>query len=84
MTAKAAKTHTHKGHGEHKTLPFIRAGGSLINLSHVASVSLPVEGDPKQPLALTFVNGTVLTLTGDDADAVLACLGECCDVKPSE
>lgn len=72
--------HAHKGHGEHKTLPFIRAGGQLVNLAHVVSVSLPVDGDPKHPLTLTLASGTNLQLAGDDADAVLAALGDCCDV----
>lgn len=81
---KAAAEHKahlkHKGQGEHATLPFVRAGGMLVNLEHVVFVGLPVEGDPKAPLSLTLVNGHTLTLTGDDAEAVLGCLGDCCDV----
>lgn len=56
-------------------LPFVRVGGRLVNFAHVASVDLPVAGDPKKPLTLHFASGTCVSLTGADADAVLAALG---------
>jgi hypothetical protein len=78
MTEKKKKK-THSGH--HATIPFVRAGGQLVNLAHVVNVILPVAGDPKQPLALTLITGTTLQLIGEDAEAVLEALSHCCDVE---
>jgi hypothetical protein len=78
--ATEAKTHKTAAHS-HSPIPFVRAGGQLVNLAHVISVGLPVEGDPKRPLSLHLANGTNLNLTGDDAAAVLDALGGHCDVK---
>jgi hypothetical protein len=76
---KEAET-KHKAAHHHSPIPFVRAGGQLVNLGHVISVGLPVEGDPKRPLSLHLANGTNLNLTGDDAAAVLDALGGHCDV----
>lgn len=75
----------HHKHHEHKPgLAFVRAGGQLVNLAHVVSVDLPEDGNPKKPLMMKLVTGTNLGLTGEDADAVLDALGECCDVEPAK
>jgi hypothetical protein len=72
-------------HHEHAAgVTFARAGNQCVNLAHVVSVSLPVDGDPKQPLTLNLVTGTTMTLAGDDADAMLEALGACCDVTPEK
>lgn len=57
-------------------LGLVRAGGRVINMHHVVTYDLPVEGDPKQPLTLHFVNGVNLQLAGDDEAAVMAALGD--------
>ncbi len=73
----------HKKPHEHAPgLAFIRVGGQLVNLAHVVSVQLPVAGDPKQPLTLVLITGVNLQLAGEDAEAALGALGECCDVEP--
>jgi hypothetical protein len=59
-------------------------GGRVVNLAHVASVELPVAGDPKKPLTAHFAQGGSLSLSGADADAVLAAPGDCCDVTPAK
>lgn len=76
-TAEAKPAPKTKHHALHDTLPFVKAGGQLVNLAHVVSVVLPAEG---KPLTLTLVSGGNLSLIGDDAAAALAALGECCDV----
>jgi hypothetical protein len=76
---KEAET-KHKAAHHHTSIPFVRAGDQLVNLAHVISVGLPVEGDPKRPLSLHLANGTNLNLTGEDAKAVLDALGGHCDV----
>lgn len=74
----------HKHHEHKPGLAFVRAGGQLVNLAHVVSVDLPEGGDPKKPLMMKLVTGTNLSLTGEDAEAVLEALGECCDVEPAK
>jgi hypothetical protein len=81
---KAAETKHKAAAHSHSPIPFVRAGGQLVNLAHVISVGLPVEGDPKRPLSLHLANGTNLNLTGDDAAAVLDALGCHCDVGTTQ
>jgi hypothetical protein len=75
-----AKAHP-KPH-DHGGLCLARAGNQVVNLAQFVKLTLPVEGDPKQPLEIALTNGNNLQLVGEDADAFLAVLGQHCDVAP--
>jgi hypothetical protein len=76
------EAHQEPKHKAASPLSFARAGNRIINLAHVIDVTLPVEGDAKQPLSLCLANGGILTLAGEDADAFLVALGDHCDCGP--
>jgi hypothetical protein len=84
MAAHAEPKAAHSHHDHAPGLAFVRVGGRVVNLAHVASVELPVAGDPKKPLTAHFAQGGSLSLSGADADAVLAAPGDCCDVTPAK
>ena len=63
---------------------FLRAAGHLINLAQVASVTLPVEGDPTGAVTMHLTTGTNIQLVGEDAEAAIACLADVGDVAPAK
>ena len=83
-----AHPHAAKAEHEHKKSDtshgFLRAAGHLINLAQVASVTLPVEGDPTGAVTLHLTTGTNIQLVGEDAEAAVACLADVGDVTPTK
>lgn len=73
--AKDAEHHK-ADHKLHVPPGWVHAAGRLINLAFVAAVELPVEGDPKHPLAVVFSNGQRLQLGDEDGAAFLAAAGK--------
>ena len=71
---------THHDDGEH----FVRAGRHVISLNHVVSVELPVDGDETKTLQMKLTTGENFTVSGDESDAVMDALGECCNVDPEK
>lgn len=57
---------------------FVRVGDLIVNLAHVVSVNLPPGGVGR--LSLQVVGGPPLTVEADDADELIAALGDHCDM----
>lgn len=71
-----------KKHERTPGLSFVRIGGLIVNLDHLAAVAYPIAGGG--PYTLTLSNGINMQISGADADTLLEALGAHCDTTSPE